>query len=169
MRNILSNCILLACTSIVAFTNAFNQSTESIAFTTRAPLEGSGNDRTALITRGAWRMHSIESDKACDTNGDGILTKNIGSEMPQCATDDIMYVKPNGKVVFERNKRCDPAEGAIESYNWVLTSDNRFVITRGSVVAEMLFKYVTKEELALVIPSEAHGVMYYFTVRYRHP
>jgi hypothetical protein len=165
MRNILSNFILLALINTAAQTKAFTQSSESLAY--------SGNnttsDKTALLAIGAWVMYSIESDKPCDTNSDGILTKNIASELPACAMDDIMYIKPNGKVVFERNKRCDPSEGAIESYNWELRSDNMFVISKGSVVAEMLFKYVTKQELALVIPSEAHGVMYYFTVRYKHP
>jgi len=142
---------------------------ESLSYISHTSVEVSGNEKTFLITKGGWIMRSIVSDKPCDTNGDGILTKNIASELPPCAMDDIMYVKPNGKVVFERNKRCDPSEGAIETYNWELTSNNEFVITKGSVVAGMVFKYVTKEELALVIPSEAHGVMYYFTVTYRHP
>lgn len=169
MRNLLSNCVVLTFTSIAAFTSAFNQSMESLASISHSPIEISGSDRALLLTKGAWVMHSIESDKPCDTNGDGILTKNIGSELPRCAMDDVMYVKTNGKLVFERNKRCDPSEEAIETYSWELTSDNKFVMTKGSVVADMLFKYVTREELALVIPSEAHGVMYYFTVRYRHP
>ncbi len=169
MRSILSNILLLALVNIAAQTKAFAQPTGSIASSGTSPLGVSHSDKTALLANGAWVMYSIESDKPCDTNGDGVLTKDIASELPPCAMDDIMFIKPNGKVVFERNKRCDPSEGAIESYNWELNSDNKFVISKGSVVAEMLFKYVTRQELALVIPSEAHGVMYYFTVRYKHP
>jgi len=122
----------------------------------------------SMLTKGSWKIKSIVSDKPCDTDGDGRLTTDVASEMPQCALDDDMAILANGKVVFNRFERCWPEEQAKESFTWKLSGDNKFVLSKGNYRTEMIFKSVTKDELVLVVPTEAMGVMYYFTVTYVH-
>lgn len=169
MRNVLlsGSIMTLSMMSFYSFTTsgAFDFSSATHA----EKKENKGDEIKNLITKGSWKIQSVISDKACDTDGDGRETTNIASEMPSCALDDVMEVRPNGKVVFKRFERCYAGESAVESYNWTLTGDDKFIITKGSMEAEMIFRYVTKNELVLVIPSEAMGEMYYFTVTYKRP
>ncbi|HMX39365.1 MAG TPA: lipocalin family protein [Saprospiraceae bacterium] len=118
------------------------------------------------LTKGAWRIVSITSNKPCDTNGDGIATQDIYSETPACAKDDIMHIRSNGKVTFDRYVHCDLTEKDKETYTWKLGKNGSFLIYDTSIEAKMILKSVTPERLVMDIPMESMGEMFYFTVTY---
>lgn len=122
--------------------------------------------RPADLMRGSWKIISIQSDKPCDTDGDGILTCDVFSEMPTCALDDVMMIREDKTVRFKRNQRCQPTEQAVETYNWTLSDDGIFMMSVGSIEAAMRLIHVTGRRLAMEIPMEAQGEMFYFTVNY---
>ena len=128
-----------------------------------------GDAVKSMLTKGTWKIKSIVSDKACDTDGDGRHTTDIASEMPSCAMDDLLVIQANGKAVFKRFDRCYPEEAQEEEYRWKLTGDDKFILSKGGYETEMLFQYVTEQELVMIIPTEAMGEMYNFKVTYVHP
>ena len=169
MRSVILSGSIVILTSVSFFLFNAPSARDSTSGTVTEIVESTREAPETLLTKGAWKIQSVVSDKACDTDGDGATTTNIASEMDACSLDDIMYVHPDGKVIFQRLERCSPDEAATEEYDWTLTSDNKFTIIRGEAEAAMIFRHVSKDELVLVIPSEAQGEMYYFTVTYRRP
>lgn len=120
----------------------------------------------ANLTRGGWKIISVQSDKPCDTDGDGTETRDVRSEMPACALDDVMMVRENGKVFFKRHERCELTEHPVETYDWTLAQDGTFTMRAGSIEGVMQLRYVTGRRLVMVIPMEAQGEAYHFTVTY---
>jgi hypothetical protein len=82
---------------------------------------------TDLITNGAWKL----VDSLSDTDGDG----DIESDIEDCDKDDETTFKSDGTVttVYGSDK-CDPAEPATESGQWVLlNNDKTITLTVGGI------------------------------------
>lgn len=119
------------------------------------------------LTSGAWKMQSVISDKPCDTNGDGVRTTDILGEMPSCSKDDVLFVRKNGRAVFQRGVPCDN-EPSTQSYSWTLSGNGLFTMTSGSIVAEMQLVSVDAHTLRMMIPMEDGEERYRFVVTYTH-
>lgn len=121
----------------------------------------------ALLTKGSWKMQSVVSDKPCDTDGDGYETTNILSEMQPCAKDDVLTIRKNGRITYQRGLPCAD-EPSTQHYDWKLSEDGLFTMTSGSIVAEMYLASVDDQTLKMIIPMEEGGKTYRFTVTYAH-
>lgn len=131
-----------------------------------SPPENPDNLLRHLTARG-WRMRAVVSDKPCDTDGDGYETTDIFAEMPPCAKDDVLFIRKNGRAVYQRGLPCAD-EPATQSYAWTLSEDGLFTMTAGSIVAEMYLASVDAKTLKMIVPMEAQGKEYRFTITYTH-
>lgn len=131
--------------------------------TTAEKAPGSVRD---LLTQGSWKIVSIVSDVPCDTDGDGVKTTDIYDETPQCAKDDVMHIKSNNTVVFDRYTHCDLTEKDHETYQWKMGKNGSFTIFNSSISAKMTVKSVSNSQLVMDVPMEVMGEMIHYTVTY---